>query len=68
MPKIIIRVRRDGSVDLQAQGYVGRSCEEATRFLEEQLGQLQSRKHTPEYYLTEPAERIRLEQTGDACI
>lgn len=40
----------DGSVKIEAHNYTGNSCEEATRFLEEELGSAGPRKKKPEYY------------------
>ena len=35
---IEVRVAPDGAIAIEAEGYTGSTCEEATRFLEEALG------------------------------
>lgn len=40
----------DGRVKEMVTGVVGRSCEEVTRKIEEQLGNVVSREATSEYY------------------
>lgn len=40
MKKIRIEIGKDGQVDVQPQGYEGTSCQEATKFIEESLGQV----------------------------
>lgn len=40
----------DGRVKEMVTGVVGRSCEEVTRKIEEQLGNVVSRETTSEYY------------------
>jgi hypothetical protein len=54
--KIKITVGKDGSVKVEAFGFVGESCEEATAFLDTLLGQ-----KTTEYkssYFEEPGQII----------
>lgn len=55
MPKeIIIEIGEDGNIELRAEGYKGKGCEEATKFIEEALGLTDgSRKKLPEYYVQE---------------
>ncbi len=50
MKEIEVVIHPDGSVSVEARGYDGTDCEEATRFLEQALGKVQQRKHKPEYY------------------
>lgn len=55
MPKeIIIEIGDDGNIELRAEGYKGKGCEEATKFIEEALG-MDGGKRTKktEYYATE---------------
>lgn len=40
----------DGSVKIEAHNFTGRSCEEATQFLEDALGVAGPRKKKAEYY------------------
>ncbi len=50
---IEVTLNPDGTVQVEAHGYVGNSCEEATRFLEEALGlDTKNRKAKPERYAT----------------
>lgn len=49
MRSIEVTVTAEGDVDIEAIGYRGNSCEEATRHLEMALGQVQDRKLKPEY-------------------
>lgn len=50
---IEILIAPDGGVKVTAHGYVGSSCEEATRAYEEALGTITSNEHTEEFYLDE---------------
>jgi acylphosphatase len=49
--KIIVKLLPDGSIKVEAEGYTGSTCEEATRFLE-QLGAVSGENKKPEYYET----------------
>lgn len=53
MQQIVIVVRPGGQTQVQAQGLHGRSCLEATRFLEATLGKVESDRKTPDFYATE---------------
>ena len=44
-----ITVAPDGTLKIDALGFKGPDCEQATRFLEEALGQVSDRQHKPEY-------------------
>ena len=48
--EITVDVNSDGSLSIDASGFSGSDCEEATHFLEEKLGDIEKRKHKPEYY------------------
>ncbi len=48
--RIEVWVSPEGAITVAAHGYTGNSCEEATRFLEEQLGTLGRRQRTRDYY------------------
>jgi len=50
MKEIEVVVNPDGSVSVEALGYSGPECEKATAFIEEALGEVQTRKRKPEYY------------------
>ncbi len=47
---ITVIVDASGKIQVEAQGYKGSSCVEATRFIEEALGRVQARRKKPEYY------------------
>jgi len=56
--EITVDVDSDGSVSIDANGFSGADCEEATRFLEEALGKEQIRKRKPEYYRPQKRRKI----------
>lgn len=47
---IEVTVTPSGAITLEAEGYTGSSCEEATRFLEEALGLPGARTRKGEFY------------------
>jgi hypothetical protein len=54
MEKINIIITADGTVDLQLDGFDGSKCKEATKALENLLGnEIIDRTLTSEFYLTE---------------
>jgi len=44
------RIRQDGLVEELVEGVLGESCEQLTRTMEDNLGEISFRKLTPEYY------------------
>ncbi|MDA1257861.1 MAG: DUF2997 domain-containing protein [Chloroflexi bacterium] len=46
---IEVTVAPDGSLEIDAVGFRGPDCEQATRFLEEALGAVSERGRKPEY-------------------
>ncbi|MEI8195293.1 MAG: DUF2997 domain-containing protein [Phycisphaerae bacterium] len=51
MTKIIeILIDRQGQTKIQTRGFSGASCKDASRQLEQALGQAQSEEQTAEYY------------------
>ena len=50
MKEIIVEISPDGAVHVEAFGYQGNSCEEATKFIEEALGETVEQQRKPEYY------------------
>lgn len=48
--EIQITIDTDGSVSVEALGYEGTDCEQATEFVEKALGTVQERRRKPEYY------------------
>jgi hypothetical protein len=57
MKRIDIDIGPDGSIAIDAVGFSGPDCEEATRFLEEALGEPTARQHKPEYRQRATAQR-----------
>lgn len=49
---IVVIVKPDGSISIDAVGFKGAECEKATKFLHDSLGQVQSSKKKPEYIQT----------------
>jgi hypothetical protein len=47
---IEVRVSPQGEITVGAHGHVGRSCEEATAFLERALGLVRHRRRTADYH------------------
>ena len=52
-PAIEILVSPAGEITVEAEGYTGSTCEEATRFLEEALGLPGQRTRKAEFYSRE---------------
>ncbi len=50
LERLIITVSPTGDVSIEAQGYKGKSCEDATKFLETALGQRTDQTKKPEYH------------------
>lgn len=47
---IEVWVSPEGAITIDAKGFTGSSCEEATRFLEEELGSVGRRQRSRDYY------------------
>jgi hypothetical protein len=52
MKTIIIDIATDGAVTIDAIGYTGTACTDATAFIEQALGSVQHRNRKPEYHQT----------------
>ena len=50
MKEIIVEISPDGAVHVEAFGYQGNSCEDATKFIEQALGKTVEQQHKPEYH------------------
>lgn len=50
--QIIIIVKDEGEVEIEAVGFKGNACEKATAALEKAIGVVRSKKHKPEYRFT----------------
>ena len=48
--RIDVWISPEGAITLDAVGYTGNTCEEATRFLEESLGTVGRKQRTRDYY------------------
>jgi hypothetical protein len=48
--RIDVWISPEGAITIDAVGYTGSSCEEATRFLEESLGTVGRKQRTRDYY------------------
>ena len=60
--RIIFKVKRDGSIDMQALGFQGSACMNATRAFEAMFADVDI-KPTSEYYMEEEAgEKILVKQ------
>ena len=63
-PQIQIDVSPTGESKLQTSGFTGTTCQDASRFLEQALGEKTSETLTPEYYqsLTTPQQTQHLKE------
>ena len=50
--KIDVWINTDGHITINAIGYTGKGCEEATRFLEDGLGIIGRKQRSRDYYRT----------------
>lgn len=48
--QIDVWVSPEGAITIDAQGYTGNTCEEATAFLEQELGTIGRRQRTRDWY------------------
>ena len=59
-------IAQDGTVTEKVEGVKGNVCEDITRVLEDRLGDVLQREHTPEYYQSAVTEEIVEEFTHDS--
>jgi hypothetical protein len=59
MTEIIIDFLPDGEVQMEGQGFHGKSCDEAMSAFEKALGMVTDRKNKPEYFRTEVKDNAR---------
>ena len=60
--RIIFKVKRDGSIEMQALGFQGSACMNATAAFEKMFSEVDV-KHTSEYYMEEEVgEQILVKQ------
>lgn len=62
MKTITVTVAPDGSSRVQTDGFTGRSCQDASRFLEAALGKQQREQLTAEFYRQSESQQARQQQ------
>ena len=62
MKSIEIVIDLQGKTTVQTKGFVGASCREASRFLEEALGQRTGEQLTAEFHQTQDVEQVNRQQ------
>ncbi|HBJ38588.1 MAG TPA: hypothetical protein DDZ51_28325 [Planctomycetaceae bacterium] len=62
MKTIDVIVAPDGSSRIQTNGFTGSQCKEASRFLEQALGTVQSEQLTADFYRTQSTETQQARQ------
>jgi len=68
--QIRVRLGPKGEIKVQAEGFKGESCEEATKFLEKLFGEKTDMSFTDEYYEEELSQEVTIEEgdgTGGWC-
>ncbi len=60
--KIIITVSATGETTVQTHGYTGPSCKDASRFIEEALGEKTGEQLTADYHRTATGNQTRTNQ------
>lgn len=55
--QIVLVIKPDGEITVEAQGFKGRTCKDATRFLEEALGETTEIKYKAEFYQKEVSQQ-----------
>ena len=61
-PTIEILIHPDGTLKIEAVGFTGADCDQATRFLEQALGLTAEKQRKPEYHRA--ARTINQQQLG----
>ena len=64
MKTIKIIVTAEGKTTLQTVGFVGPSCRDASKFLEDALGQRLAEHYTTEFHQQNAAEQVHQQQHG----
>jgi hypothetical protein len=47
---VVVTFDKEGEMEVEGHGFIGKACEEATRFIEKLLGTVTKRKIKPEAY------------------
>ena len=63
MKTIEIIVASDGKTTVQTKGFAGASCRDASRFLEQALGQCSNEQFTAEFHQTETVRQSQEQQS-----
>ena len=63
MKTIEITVSPDGQTKVETKGFTGAECREASRFVEEALGQCISEKLTAEFFENQPVQQTNHQST-----
>jgi hypothetical protein len=63
MRTIEITVTADGKTTVQTRGFTGSSCRDASKFLEDALGQRQNEQRTAEFH-QQSVEQVHQQQHG----
>ena len=58
--EIEITIDNEGNVSYQVKGLKGKGCTEATKFLDDALGQVTKREYTREYYEQQTRTKTRI--------
>lgn len=58
MKEVVVTVTPDGRIEMEAVGFKGKSCVDATEWLEKLLGETKERKFRPEYYQREEQRQL----------
>ena len=61
MKRIIITIAPDGETEVETSGFAGPECLDASKFLEDALGERQSEKLTSEFYASS-SEQLEIRQ------
>ena len=64
MKRIDVDIGPEGEVEIDAVGFSGPDCEQATRFLEDALGDVQTRSRKPEYRRRANVQRQQVLRNG----
>ncbi len=61
MKKIIVKITPEGEIEIEAEGFKGKSCVDATQFLEMIFDGKKNRKLKPEYYEVDYSQKNKQE-------
>ncbi len=64
MKTIEIIITPEGKSSVQTLGFTGPSCQDASKFLEQALGQRVGERRTAEFYLSQPVQQSQQQRLG----